>query len=466
VTLRKRFLKLSALVIMALLGGLLLSACGDSPTNTAAPATTVASSATTAPTSATTAAAAGATATKAPTSSNVTLRMITPLFPDADGKKALEDQLLAKFTQETGIKVTVERIPSYTELPQKLTTAFAGGLAPDVFTIGVGWVGDYADQLMPMDGVLDTSDFIESLLETGKHNGKLYGIPYLMDTRLLVYRKDFFKEAGLDPEKPPTSWDELREYAQKLTKRAPDGTIERAGLDVIQTGPHAPEQTRQYWFRFLWQNGGELFSADGKKALFNSPKGVEALEFYTDLIRKQKVTDYGFTTGIQNQSLIAVGKAGMAMVNARTMSMEIGKNPDLKDKIGIIPPLKKERAAEFVGGSYWVVSKNTKHSEEARRLVQFLSEKQNMMVGVKYRKALPAIKSAQSDPYVQEDPILKAGLENLKISRAEGGPKGWLQIRDLFDPALTEALVGKKTPKEALDGLAAKADEILAKASK
>ncbi len=456
--------------LLLLAGALVLGACGDT-TPTTAPATTAAPTTAAGTTGAATTAAvattvASTTAAGGGVKSNVTLKMITPIFPDADGKKALEDQLLTKFKQETGITVQVDRVPSYGELPAKLTTAFAGGLAPDVFNIGVGWVGDYASQLLPLDGLLDTADFYESILATGKDNGKLYGIPYIMDTRLIVYRKDFFKEVGLDPEKPPTSWEELRDYAIKLTKRNADGTLDRAGLDVIQSGVQTPEQTRQHWFRFLWQNGGELFSPDKKKAIFNSDKGIEALQYYTDLIRKDKVTDYGFTTGVPNQSLIAAGKAGMAMVNARTMSLEIVKDPSLKDKIGIVPAFKKATQGEFVGGSYWVIAKTTKYPEEAKKLIQFLSAKENAMVGIKYRKAIPPLKSLATDPYVQEDAILKASLDNLKIGRAEGGPNGWLQIRDLFDPVLTEALVGKKSPKEALDGLAAKADEILAKAGK
>jgi multiple sugar transport system substrate-binding protein len=481
----RRFLHIP--VLLVLLGSLLLSACGDSPTT--APSTTAAATsiATTAANVATTSAATtnaattsvattsavttnAASTTSAANLSGVKLRMITPIFPNnanVNGKQVLEGEILAKFKQETGVSVEVEYLPNYTGYPAKLTTAFAGGLPYDVFNLGLGWVEPFANNLMPLDDLgVDTSDFYEGILDSGKSNGKLLAIPYVIDTRIMVYRKDIFKEVGLDPEKPPTSWDELREYALKLTKRAPDGTLERAGFDVIQAGPPLNESPRAHWFRFLWQNGGELFSADNSKATFNNEQGIEALQYWVDMVRKHKVTDVGFNSGQSGVSLISIGKAAMGTINMQSLSQQVEKNPELRKVIGIIPPINKTKQAEFVGGSYWAIAKNTKNADAARKLVKYLSSKEVILIGNKYRNAIPPLKSLFNDPYVQNDYIIKAGMENLKYARSEGGPSTWLEIRDLFDPALTEAVVGKKTPKEALDEAANKANAILAKGNK
>jgi multiple sugar transport system substrate-binding protein len=409
------------------------------------------------------------------TKDNITLRLLTPIFPGEQGKKDFEDTLLADWKKKyPNITVQVDYIPSYGTLNEKLTTAFASGQPPDVFTLGVGWYEAFAskDQVLALDPYItketELDDYYQGAVDAAKWDGKLYGIPYVMDLRLIVYRKDMFQEAGLDPNKPPTTWDELRDYAMKLTKRDAAGKLQRAGLDVIQVGLQGSESPRQHWYRFLWEAGGDLFTPDLKASAFNSKAGVEALEFWVNLIQKDKVTDIGFGTGIPNTSLMSVDKAAMAMVHNRYYETELKTKPELAAKIGVVPPLKRTadgKQGEFVGGSYWSIAKSTKYPKEAWALVSYLTTKDKALQGNIMRGAVPPRKSLATSDYVKGNFLVKAAMDQyLPVSKKEGGPTSWLEIRSAFDPALQEAMVGKKTPKQALDELAAKADDIIKKA--
>ena len=105
--------------------------------------------------------------------------------------------------------------------------------------------------------------FFPSSLADVKYKGHTYGVPWRIDIRLMAYRQDYFDEAGLT--EAPQTWDDLLNYAQKLTKRTADGRVQRYGLalrnniDVQQVLP------------WVWQAGGEIMSSDGKLAQFDTP---------------------------------------------------------------------------------------------------------------------------------------------------------------------------------------------------
>ena len=172
--------------------------------------------------------------------------------------------------------------------------AIAGGISPDVFSLYYQQLHSYITQnfLAPMDQYLDTWHMVDGVPEqlwpvvTGQ-DGRRYGAIYTWPTLYLVYRKDLFEEAGLDPNRPPQTWDELFEYARQLsdpnmlveTADDPRSGFGRMGLFL---------QTSGSWIlsNFIWQAGGDIVKKrdDGRwEAVFNGPGGVKALEFYKKL---------------------------------------------------------------------------------------------------------------------------------------------------------------------------------------
>ncbi|MFD0510192.1 ABC transporter substrate-binding protein [Streptomyces aureus] len=188
------------------------------------------------------------------------ISLLTPIFEGSDGKKLLEQEILGGFRKKhPDVKVNVD-YTTYTQLNEKITTALAGGLLPDVLMMGVGWIPPFAAKkvLAPLPESLATRhDYEPRVLEPSRYDGKLYALPTVMATRLVAYRKDHFAAAGI--KKSPRDWTELRAMAKQLTKG------DRLGFDPFSI------DLRQCWETFLYANGGSLFSADGKRS--PSPTG-------------------------------------------------------------------------------------------------------------------------------------------------------------------------------------------------
>src|SRR5690606_39028831 len=136
--------------------------------------------------------------------------------------------------------------------------SMAGDTAPDVFYVNFRQYYNYIDQgfCRPLDDLIAQDPKVMELvnptiLEILKsYDGKIYSLPFFQVAQGLYYRKDHFIEAGLDPRKPPKTWEEFYEYSQKLTESAPG----RSGFGFSGN----PQGQAYHWINFLWQAGGEV----------------------------------------------------------------------------------------------------------------------------------------------------------------------------------------------------------------
>lgn len=173
--------------------------------------------------------------------------------------------------------------------------AIAGGMAPDVMYVNFRQMESFIKQdfLLPMDDYIAEDPRVMDLVQPGirkvlRVHGHIYCYPYQQWVQALYYRKDLFREAGLDPDKPPRNWDEFYAYAQKLTK--PDKGQWGFGFEA------APQGTAWYWINFLWQAGGEVVKQlpDGRwVSAFNTKEGAMALSFYRKLVADEWILPDG-----------------------------------------------------------------------------------------------------------------------------------------------------------------------------
>jgi len=173
--------------------------------------------------------------------------------------------------------------------------SMAGDTAPDVFYVNFRQYYNYIDQgfCRPLDDLMAESPEVRARINPlilkvlESYDGKVYAIPFYQVAQGLYYRKDHFLEAGLDPNRPPRTWDEFVEVGRRLTETNPN----RAAFSFSG----APQGQAYYWINFLWQAGGEVVQpAEGNlwKATIANPAGVEALEFYRRLtVEKWKGKD-------------------------------------------------------------------------------------------------------------------------------------------------------------------------------
>lgn len=159
-------------------------------------------------------------------------------------------------------KVTVNVVQQVNkEIANQFTLALSANEAPDVISLDCTKIPYYAANGAFVDisdrfDALDFKDqFSAGMVKSGQVDGKTYAVPFSPDVSVLLYNKEHYREAGLDTETPPTTWDELIDYSQKLTK---DG---RYGY--VYAGAHSGA----YMFTFMpyvWNNGGQFLSEDGK----------------------------------------------------------------------------------------------------------------------------------------------------------------------------------------------------------
>jgi ABC-type sugar transport system permease subunit/ABC-type glycerol-3-phosphate transport system substrate-binding protein len=167
-----------------------------------------------------------------------------------------------------------------------LLMAMAGGTAPDVFYVNFRKLHNYINQgfLYPMDEYIKKDPQIlrkvhPQIRKVITVDGHVYSLPWFQAVMAMYYRKDMYRAAGLDPNKPPQTWDEFYEYCKKLT--IPEKG--QYGFGFAST----PSGTSFHWINFLWQAGGDVVAQNDKgewHCVFNSPAGVKALEFFRKLV--------------------------------------------------------------------------------------------------------------------------------------------------------------------------------------
>jgi len=268
--------------------------------------------------------------------------------------------------------------------------AIAGGVSADVFSVYYQAMHTYIEQgfVLPMDEYLDTwpgaAEVPKQLwpVVTGG-DGKRYGAIYDWPTNYLIYRRDLFREAGLDPNKPPRNWDELFEYARRLSR--PDMIVETSinpGAKAGRWGLFLPFNGTYVFSNFIWQAGGEIVRKrpDGRwEAVFDSPAGVAALEFfkkmrwskwerngkeYTGVIR----TGFEEQTSVRESRFFARGEVAMVIMALHRLQDVLAENVVRMEDVGIapLPAGPTGIRASIVDGSAWCMASRLKDDTRKR----------------------------------------------------------------------------------------------------
>lgn len=349
------------------------------------------------------------------------------------------DVMVKKFEAKyPNIRITVQAIP-WDSAHDKLVTAIAGNTVPDVAQMGTTWmaefgsIGAFADvsKLLAESKAVKKTDFFPGAFETNMVNGRLVGIPWYVDTRVLYYRTDLLAAKGF--KHAPQTWSELKAAAKAL---AADGGY---GLAL---GANDEQQL----LPFVWQNGGSLLDAKGKPAV-TSPQFVEALTFYVDMFKEKLApvdaqgTDlfHEFATG--NQPMFFSGPWMVTLLHEQVPQI------DGKWSVALMP--RKKTRTSFIGGCNLVIFQGSRHKEAAWKFVEFMATAQSQAEWFKASSDLPANRLAWKDPVLAKDPMLKVFGEQLKDARAPENIPQYEQIAAFIKQRLEEACRGKSTPEQA-----------------
>lgn len=224
------------------------------------------------------------------------------------------DQMVATFNStHPNVHVTSTGIPG-DSLTQKLLTSIASGTGPDIMSLNGINVAQYAkkgalqstDDFYSSTKYMDTSVLVKPAVDVGKVGDHNYGVPLNLSTEMLYWNKDLFAKAGLKA--PPTTIDEFAAAAQKLTVDSNnDGKPEQYAIVM------ASHETLPVWQPQLWNFGGGVVSADGKKATMDDPNTLKGIKFWVDQVRNKKISPLG-AGGADADKLFTSGKAAMELV--------------------------------------------------------------------------------------------------------------------------------------------------------
>jgi multiple sugar transport system substrate-binding protein len=332
------------------------------------------------------------------------------------------------------------------DLPQKLNTSFAAGIGPDIIGCSIQHISEYASKgkLMPLDGYLENwpmkSDLLPSMLKVSELNGQHFALAYHPDPYVFAYRKDLFREAGLDENDPPETWEELVEIAPKLTKR--DGEI------VTTAGFLMPIDDFLTFVPFAVMNGASYISEDGKPT-FNQEPWVEALEVLTTLVKDERVTVETTDNMEWSTSTFAKGNAAIAQVNTTMLSVFFESHPELADEVGYFE-LRRKSASNWNGAWLYGISTDSKHPDEAFEFISGFFDSEEMWRCYEATGNLPPLQSL-NETFTAKDPELNNALFN-GIKNGIGNPLvPWATMQiNYMRKAMGEAFYGEKEPEVAL----------------
>jgi len=318
------------------------------------------------------------------------------------------------------------------------------------------------DAIIPFDDVVETAEekawldsFYPALMENGRTAGKTWGIPFQRSTIVMYYNKDAFREAGLDPEKPPATWEEMVALGRKLTK-----------ADGSQWGVMIPSTGYPYWMfgALAMQNGQVLMNGDGNLTYFDHPDVVGALQFWKEL---------GATHKVMPQGTIEWGTLRQNFLEGKTAIMwhSTGNLTAVKSNAGFdfgvaMLPASKRRGTPTGGGNFYIFKKTTPEERKAAmRLIQFMTSPErsaDWSIATGYLGVSPAAYETEAlQQYVKEFPYAAVARDQLEYATAELSTYQTGRVRKLLDDAIQAALTGAQTPEKALGEAQAQADRLL-----
>ncbi|HOZ22299.1 MAG TPA: ABC transporter substrate-binding protein [bacterium] len=387
---------------------------------------------------------------------------------------ALED-LISRFESEyPAIHIQAQYVPTGDALSQKLITAIQSRTAPDI-----SWIhSDFIQQLVEADAIHPVWTFIEgpegmtpaeledifpALLRAGEWRGTLYALPMEATSLALLYNRDLFRQAGLDPDHPPANWNELYEYALKMTVDGDnDGKTDQYGFYVpvfSASGPLSIWMVLQ-WTPFLWQAGGEFINRDQTRILFNSEAGVQALTLW-----KQLYDAMDFRTFSMAHDL-AFFSRHLAMVMDGPWNLPRYRQLSGVDWAVAPLPTGPVKQATYLAGEELAIFKQSKHAQEAWIFVKWILQPEQQAFFSIRSGYLPVRRSVlELDSYrdhLAVDAPLRVFVEQMKHGQArETIDYNRIAINQTIAEAVEKCLAGGMEPKQALDEAAAKANRLL-----
>jgi len=390
---------------------------------------------------------------------------LTMYYPIAVGGALTEvvDSIVADFEAENpDIKVNAIYSGNYDDTRVRALSALNSGDPAQLAVMFSIDAYDLIEQdlILPFNDLVSGSEganwlnsFYPALMANGNIEGKTWGIPFQRSTIVAYYNKDMFRAAGLDPESPPTSWDELISMGKALTK---DGAY---GIMIPSTG-------YPYWmFQALAiQNGKEVMSNDGLTTYFDDPTVVETLEFWKSLSSEHGVMPEGTVEWGTLRQAFLEGQTAMMWHSTGNLTA-VKKNASFDFGVAELPA--NVRKGSPTGGGNFYIFKDTSAEEQAAalKLIQFMTSAEQAAawsIATGYMGVSPAAYETDAlKSYTSSFPPALVARNQLEHAVAEFSTFETARVREGLNNAIQSALTGSKSAADALGEAQAAAERLL-----
>ena len=373
--------------------------------------------------------------------------------------KDAQEAAVKDFEELHNVDVEVTSYP-YVELRDKLLLAAASDAAPDVMMLDQIWVAQYAGAgyVDPIDDLMagadiKAEDYFPGAWNSAFVDGKQYGVPFDVGVwAVMYYNKDMFTAAGLDPENPPTTWEELNAAAAALTK-APD----QYG---IATWTSQGDAANCLWDAWTFSGGGEVIHPDTNLTGLGEPAGVAALEQY------KKTLEYGPDGAVgrgeeDGFALFTSGKAAIMFYGEWGQDTIAARAPDMNYGVALLPVPEGGTSVGCFGGFDLGISSNSQNKDLAWEFLQYAS-------GVEKQKEItmltPANRQAASEYLAAKRQYPEMIYQQLDQAKFRPLIPNYPDFADAQRDILERALLGDVSPQQALDEGVPVLNEMIAEA--
>ena len=379
------------------------------------------------------------------------------------------DGLAAAFEKENpGIKLKPIYTGTYQDSITKALTAVKSGeppvtsilLSTDMFTL----IDE--DAIVPFDDLIKTPEdqawlksFYPAFMENSQTGGKTWGIPFQRSTVVLYYNKELFREAGLDPNKPPQNWAEQVSYAQKLTKRDASGNVTTWGIQIPSSG-------FPYWlFQALAiQAGTNLMISAGTQTYYDRPEVIEGLTYWVDLVNKYKVHPQGIVEWGTTPKDFFEKKVAMMWTTTGNLT-NVRNNAKFDFGVAMLPA-GKQRGSPTGGGNFYLFKKSTPAQRDAAfKFIKWVTTPGRAAqwgIDTGYVAVRPdAWETPAMKTYVAGFPAAAVARDQLPYAKAELSTHDNQRVTKALNDGLQAALTGTKTPEAAMKDAQREAERLL-----
>lgn len=352
------------------------------------------------------------------------------------------------------IDLVIDDLP-FAQEHDKILSLDLANMPPDIITASGSWVTEFADAgiIAPID------DYVAKLPQEYKDaiegpmflpwKGKLYGVPVTNGNIALFYNKKLLSEANIQP---PKTWDEFLEASKKLT--IPEKKQYALTGNIVA---EPPTVISYEVFPWILQAGGKII--ENNRAAFNSPEGVEALNFYKSLIKEHKVTTPGELNAGEKEKRANFSAGNIAFMFEGPWGVAIQKKSNPNLEFGVVPLPTGKTTGTIAQGSVLTLAAKGKNKDAAWKFIEFMGSAEGQLLWDQATNFFPYNKITMQDPFFQENEHLKVFID--QHNNAEN-----IQVIDNFLPQATDLrkqftieiqnfLTDKKTAEQALDDAAA-----------